>query len=332
MATLLRPHEAAGIPEAAWDDVQGDILGGLPAAVQAFLFLELSDVRAFKAALRRSLAKRATSARTARLWSMRPGYADGSNSVGLNIGFTALGCAKLAGDAVPPDPAFRAGAYERARAVGDPEPALNWLPQVYGSPVDAVVVIAGGTLKAVDAEWRMLQNVLTGSARVCYREVAERRPAAQCERDHFGHATGSGAGSSEGGRSLVFLEAPDDAAPFPWMRHGTYAVVRRIEQLVPEYEERSKAIPFRDVDGELWRASGLAWRAIPFGPEVSDLERSEGKTTADRGRMFVSYQTSLADFERLQRRCVSPNSYAINSGSAYVFVPSISALAGRLAH
>jgi len=173
MAILLRPRPAAGIPEAAWDDIQGDVLGGLPAAVQAFLFLELTDVRAFKAALRRSLARRTTSARTARSWSERPGSAEGSN-VGLNVGFTVLGCAKLARAAVPPDPAFRAGACERASVVGDPEPALNWLPQVYGSAIDAVVVIAGLTLKAVDAEWRMLQNVLAGSVRVCYRELAER--------------------------------------------------------------------------------------------------------------------------------------------------------------
>ncbi len=331
---LMRTGIVTGSPPADWEDVQGDILVGLPKLVQTFVFLEIVDVGAFKSALRRSLARRATSARTAREWSERLGApAACLHRLGLNVAFTASGCEKLAPGRVPPDREFLTGACRRAVAIGDAEPAINWLPQVYEAPIDAIVSIAGSSARAVDAEWKLLQNLLAGSVRPCYRENGAGRPGGSAA-DHFGDATGS-AGFGPSGGALCFRAsgAAVDPAPIPWMKNGSYLVFRRIEQLVPEREAfmRSGAAA-HSPDAALWRASGLVRRGIAFGPEVSSLERSEGKTSADRGLLFVSYQTSIDRFEMIQRACDSPNPFAINSAAAYAFAPSISALAGELAN
>lgn len=330
---LMRPGVAAAASPLDWEDVQGDILIGLPKLFQTFVFLEITDPRGFKSVLRRSIAHRATSARTARGWAERPAVpAAGARPSGLNVGFTASGCAKLTAGRVPPDPAFLAGACERAVAIGDPEPAINWLPQFYGTPIDAIVLISGRSLRAVDAEWKLLQNVLGGSARLCYRAGAASRPGAACGVDHFGNpARSAGCDPARGGAVFRDESAAVDAAPLVWMKNGSYLVFRRIEQLVPEYEEFVRSSPAAaGRDAAVWGTSGLVRRGIAFGPEVSSLERSEGKTSADRGLLFVSYQTSIARFETLQRSCQSPNPFAINSGAVYAFVPSISALAGEL--
>jgi deferrochelatase/peroxidase EfeB len=39
---------------------------------------------------------------------------------------------------------------------------------------------------------------------------------------------------------------------------------------------------------------------IPFGPEVSVAEAANGKTTTDRGLMFVCYQTSNPESVRIR--------------------------------
>jgi hypothetical protein len=334
MVMLMRSGVPAGSCPPDWEDVQGDILIGLPKLVQTFVFLEITDPRGFKSSLRRSIARRATSARIARGWAERPaGLAAGAHSLGLNVAFTASGCAKLTRDRVPPDPAFLSGACERALGIGDAEPAINWLPQVYGAPIDAIVLISGRSPRAVDAEWKLLHNLLGGSVRVCYRANAASRPGAACDAaDHFGNpARSGGCDPARGGPVFRDERAAVDAAPLGWMKNGSYLVFRRIEQLVPEYEEFTRKSPTaRDLDAAVWRASGLVRRGIAFGPEVSSLERSEGKTSAERGLLFVSYQTSIERFETLQRRCLSPNPFAINSAAVYAFVPSIAALAGEL--
>ncbi len=319
--------------ENSWEDVQGDVLAGLPRPVKAFLFLEIVDVRAFKAALGGSLARRATSARTAHEWSERGSLrGSGPQPTGLNVAFTAAGCAKLLPGGVPPDPAFLAGAQQRARLIGDPEPAVNWLPQLYGAAIDVVVLVAGSSLKAVDAEWKLLANLLGSSVRLCYRQDALRRDAAP-ETDHFGHATCGLDGNERPGLYFRSEHAAVDPAPLAWMKHGTYAVFRRAEHLVPEYFRFPQSRPAaRERDVDVWRNSRVSWRVVPFGPEVSELERVEGKTTADRGSMFTSYHVAIRSFEDVQCRCASPNPFAINSGSAYAFVPSIAALARELAN
>jgi hypothetical protein len=314
MLLQTRRSRDAFAPDAG--DVQGDVLVGLPKIVQSFGFLEIVDERAFKSALGRSIVRRATPARAAKGWSL-----------GLNVAFTASGCAKLLDERLPPDPAFLAGAAARAEFVGDAEPATNWLPQFYGVPLDAVVLIAGGSRKSVDTEWKLLLNLLGASARVVYRETGAARPGAASPLDHFGNAAGS-AGYDPGRAALLFRDqrAGLDAAPFPWMKNGSYLVFRRIEQLVPEFDAFARSRPaVRGLD-TIWRASGLVRRGIAYGPEVSELERAEGKTSADRGLLFVSYQTAIAQFENVQRACLEPSGFAINSAAVYAFVPSLTSL------
>jgi deferrochelatase/peroxidase EfeB len=47
-------------------------------------------------------------------------------------------------------------------------------------------------------------------------------------------------------------------------------------------------------------------RGIPYGPELRDDERDEGKTKLDRGLMFLCYQTSLQNGFQFLRNRKSP--------------------------
>jgi hypothetical protein len=299
------------------DDVQSDVLVGVPKLAQTFCFLEIVNVAAFKSAFRRSIAHRATPARVGR-------------GLGLNVAFTATGCVKLIGDRLPPDPAFQAGASHRASYLGDAEPATNWLPQFYGIPIDVVVVVYGGSENAVEAEWKLLQHLLGSSVRVSFREMGRARAGSTGSSDHFGNEAGSGEREVEPSGTIFRNEwAGIDPAPLAWMKNGSYMVFRRIEQLVPEYENFARSRPAARGMDAVWRASRLVRRGIAFGPEVTELERWEGKSNFERGLLFVSYQTSLAQFECVQRSCFSPKRFAINSAAAYAFMPSISALANE---
>ena len=88
---MMRSGVAPGSSPLDWGDVQGDILIGLPKSVQTFVFLEIADPRAFKSVLRRSIAHRATSARTARGWAERPGDPGPDGPLSTRASACALG-------------------------------------------------------------------------------------------------------------------------------------------------------------------------------------------------------------------------------------------------
>jgi Dyp-type peroxidase family len=73
----------------------------------------------------------------------------------------------------------------------------------------------------------------------------------------------------------------------------------------------------------------LIRRGIPFGPEVTAQEKGAGNTAAERGLMFVCYQTSIEDqFEEIARRMNAADPgpflrFIHLTGGGYFFVPSI---------
>lgn len=117
---------APGSPALNLDEIQGNVLLGLQKFFERFLFFEIADVSAFKAALGIQLASRVTStttvqAREAQLQSLaNQGSADVLPNVGLNLGFTQSGIQKLVPGANLNDASFAAGAAAQAVALGDP--------------------------------------------------------------------------------------------------------------------------------------------------------------------------------------------------------------------
>ena len=243
-------------------EIQGDILIGLQKRWERFVFFSISDVPAFKGALRSTIAARITSSqlvlqREFLLQSRKmQGRTDLLPLVGVNLGFTQAGLKTLLPDLdlAGFDEAFVAGGKENAKDLGDPvdqngEPT-TWDPTFFAAAIHGVFLITGGTEDEVDAEWITLSGVLGGAATVTYDRKGNVRPGAAAGHEHFGWQDGISQPGINGltdpfpGQEMVdpglfVLGYPGggaDPLPVPWMKNGSYMVFRQLQQLVPEFE------------------------------------------------------------------------------------------------
>jgi Dyp-type peroxidase family len=253
------PGTAPGSPALELDEIQGDILIGLQKLFERFVFFQINDVQAFKAALGKKLAHRITTTRMvhAREFQLRDhknrGNKDPLPNVGLNLGFTNGGIQKLLPGADLSDPSFAAGAEAQAGALGDPlngtAPA-KWLPDFVGGQIDGVFLITGGTQDAVDSEAQKVLGILGAAVSVVHDETGILRPGAEKGHEHFGWLDGVSQPAVNGlstpfpgQRSLdpghFVFGYPGQAAPPPlaWMNNGSFMVFRRLNQLVPEFDQ-----------------------------------------------------------------------------------------------
>ena len=253
------PGSTPGSPTLALEEIQGDVLLGLQKILERFIFFQLKDVPTFKAALRKKLAHRVTTTREvyAREFQLRDHKVQGDRTllpnIGLNIGFTSAGIQKLLPGASLQDPSFGAGAEVQAGALGDPlngtVPA-NWLPDFLGKRIDGVLLITGGAQAAVDSEAAKVLALLGTSVSVIHDQTGNVRPGAEKGHEHFGWLDGVSQPAINGlstpfpgQRSLdpghFVFGYPGQTAPPPlsWMNNGSFMVFRRLNQLVPEFEQ-----------------------------------------------------------------------------------------------
>ena len=262
-------------PKLDLDDIQGDVLVGLQKHAEVFLFFRIADAAEFKALLRQQIAGRLTSTRRAldrELVAMherqhRPRVTHPWESLGLC--FTKDGLNRLLGTGrTLLNPAFERGADNPATiaALNDP-PIENWLPAFRTDGIDGLFSLAGPNRRFVETHANHLRALLSGTILIVYAEMGHVRPGSQRGHEHFGFLDGI---SQPGVRGLTRpsrLQAPDqglpgqdliwpgefvygypgqnpaDAAargpivepPATWARNGSFAVVRRLEQLVPEF-------------------------------------------------------------------------------------------------
>ncbi|MGO9272538.1 MAG: Dyp-type peroxidase [Terriglobia bacterium] len=253
---------APGSPALDLDEIQGDVLLGLQKFFERFLFFEIADVSAFKAALGIQLASRVTStttvqAREAQLQSLaNQGSADVLPNVGLNLGFTQSGIQKLVPGANLNDASFAAGAAAQAVALGDPingQVPANWLAAFLAGTIDGVFLITGGTEDAVNCEANEVLGILGTAVSIVYDETGCVRPGAEKGHEHFGWQDGisqpgvSGLTTPLPGQRLLdpgrfvfgYPGQPGGttAPPLLWMTNGSFMVFRRLVQLVPEFNQ-----------------------------------------------------------------------------------------------
>ena len=251
------PGTAPGVPALELDQIQGDILIGLQKLFEQFLFFQIKDVKAFKAALGNELAHRITTARAvhAREFQLRDhkdkGNKDPLPNVGLNLGFTNSGIQKLLPGADLKDPSFAAGAEKRAGSLGDPvngKVPVNWQQNFLGNEIDGVFLITGGTRAAMDSEAQKVLEILGAAAvSVVHDETGNARPGAEKGHEHFGWLDGVSQPAIKGlstpfpGQRLMdpghFVFCNSGQPPLSWMKNGSFMVFRRLKQFVPEFEQ-----------------------------------------------------------------------------------------------
>ncbi len=254
------PGAPPGPPAIELDQIQGDILIGLQKLFERFLFFQVKDVKAFKAALRNKLKRRITTVREvhAREFQLHDHKNQGNKdllpNVGLNLGFTNSGIRKLLPRADLKDPSFAAGAEKQAGLLGDPlkgKVPANWLPDFLGNKIDGVFLITGGTKAAVNSEARKVLGILGAAAvSVVHDQTGNARPGAARGHEHFGWLDGvsqpaikglskpfPGQRAMDPGHFVFGYSGQPSPPPLSWMNNGSFMVFRRLRQLVPEFDK-----------------------------------------------------------------------------------------------
>jgi Dyp-type peroxidase family len=258
------------------DDIQGDVLIGLQKDAEGFVFFKIVDSIAFRRSVRLNIVSRVTNARLAHRRDdgvaryRESGQRTGDPFLGLNLGFTRDGLARLLGTSrAKLDPSFERGADhpETVKALHDPA-RTDWLPQFVADRVDGVLLITGPNRQLVTSYRDRLLSFLGGSIKIVYSEIGNTRPGKDRGHEHFGFLDGI---SQPGIRGLTPvsnpIRRPDQGLPgqdlvwpgefvvgyptqnpkdprkpgpipplaAPWARNGSYMVFRRLEQMVPEF-------------------------------------------------------------------------------------------------
>lgn len=235
------------------DEIQGDILIGLQKRAQRFAFFTITDVAAFKVALREIIVPKVTSCadahrregelsdnKVARVKASVIGEPAAAGSAkpliemcGLNVAFTVEGLRKLLPNGVANlPPAFTRTASDVARTCGDPlDPIGNptaWEATFPRDGIDGVFNLAGSSREMVDEDWVALKNELQGVVVEVWADgaVGDVRPDHFRGHEHFGWRDGISQpaikglavpypGQAEVDAGAFVIGAPGGGAPFP---------------------------------------------------------------------------------------------------------------------
>ncbi|KAG8736144.1 hypothetical protein FRC10_009652 [Ceratobasidium sp. 414] len=258
------------------DNVQGDIILGLPKKKQEFIFFVIADSAKFKAAIP---SLRVTS--TGDVIRSREAIAQAKQANPgslvplplLNIAFSrrgldALGIKDDLGDAV-----FSAGQLADARNLGDEGKTIggkfdpNW-EQAFKTRIDAVLLVVGETWVTVNAKVAEALQTFGDSVRVVDNLKASVRPGAEKVRaclvehanrvnfglqghEHFGwiredgisNPAIKGIGASLPGQrvlppGIIVTGKTGDTVRRPgWAVEGSFLAFRQLNQLVPEFHD-----------------------------------------------------------------------------------------------
>src|SRR5271166_1537744 len=161
--------------------------------------------------------------------------------VGLNLGFTNTGIQKLLEGAA-------AAAPPLGDALDGTRKPANWKPEFLSNNIDGVFLVTGGTQAAVNGEAQNVLGILRASITVIFDETGQVRPGLEKGHEHFGWLDGVSQPGVKGltdpfpGQRLIdpghfVFGYPGQAGPPPlaWMNNGSFMVFRRLNQLVPEF-------------------------------------------------------------------------------------------------
>ncbi|KAF8742316.1 hypothetical protein AX14_005186 [Amanita brunnescens Koide BX004] len=260
------------------DNIQGDILGGLPKKTETKFFFQIVDVNNFRKQLQAVVPLVTTVAQVLKdrdaidqhkkkpypkpvlipLW-------------GVNISFSHSGFVKLGiSDKNLADAAFFAGQKVDAETLGDKgtgtgktfEP--DWLPQ-FKQDIHGLIIFSGDCHATVDDKLNQVLNIFgfgtnESSVTEVFRITGDVRPGKEAGHEHFGFKDGisnpavigfdkapaPGPAPVHPGILLVGRDGDSNQATRdPWMVDGSFLVFRFLFQLVPEFDKFLKENPVK---------------------------------------------------------------------------------------
>ncbi|MDB5645926.1 Dyp-type peroxidase [Methylobacterium sp.] len=281
------PRDITAEPLFPLDDIQGDILTGLPKRHEHLMFFTIVEPAAFKAFLK---ALHVTSMRDclqdrADIEAQKKINSQLVPTPGLNVAFTfaglrALGAIEAA--QLPDSDPFKAGMAKSQGTLSDP-PASTWRTLKPDPNLHGVFVVTGAShAEVVDVMSLRLAPPTAHGWRLLFEEVGTVRPEPVVGHEHFGYADGVSQPGVRGridpatpfhpsvddanpdqaaaGQDLLWpgefvfgfpgqdpsaasfaTKGPNKAPPVPFMNFGAYLVIRRLAQLVPEFNASVKA-------------------------------------------------------------------------------------------
>ncbi|GLB42844.1 putative peroxidase [Lyophyllum shimeji] len=259
------------------NNIQGDILSGLPKKTQTYFFFQITDVKLFRSQLVKFIPLVKTVAgvlkdRKAIEDHKRKGDKTLITMVGVNIAFSHKGFVTIGIDdstLTSTEPNFLLGQKEDAKNLGDkgtgdiPNFVPDWEP-AFLQDIHAVILISGDSHGTVDKKLRQIKEIFglaPGNHKPSIKEViavvGDVRPGNQSAHEHFGFLDGISNPSVIGfdknpnpGPKQVragVLVTGHDGDPVPtrpaWAVDGSYLAFRYLFQKVPEFNKFLKDHP-----------------------------------------------------------------------------------------
>nr|WAW38308.1 DyP-type peroxidase [Cyanosporus caesius] len=237
------------------DNIQGDILAGLPKKTQTYIFFQIDDdTAAFRAQLAQLIPLITTTTQVQQ--DRREIAASKAAAIedniappiielsGVNIAFSHSGLVKTGVTDDIGDAAFTSDCH------GTFEP--NWVP-AFKNPVHGVILVSGSSRLVVEVTVLEIETILKvgcvdATVHEVLRVVADVRPGDQKGHEHFGYLDGisqpavagfdidPNPGQETVRQGIILLGRDGDTVQRPaWALDGSFLVLRYLFQLVPEF-------------------------------------------------------------------------------------------------
>ncbi|KAI0833767.1 Dyp-type peroxidase [Trametes gibbosa] len=281
------------------NNVQGDIIGGLPKKVQQYLIFTIDDnnVPGFRKALNQFITLVTTAAQVQQTRSQiaankKTALEQGKTPellplVGVNIAFSHFGLRKMGINDNLQDALYMNGQKNDSQSLGDPGEAAPFQPfdphwdPAFKSDTHGVILIAGDSDDTVTATREKINQIFSvGAFGATIHETitlkGNVRPGDQKGHEHFGFMDGisqpavkgidtspfPGQGTVRQGVILCGREHDNVLFRPGWMTDGSFMVLRWYRQNVPEFNTFLKQNPI--VDPGLTPAQGSELRGARF--------------------------------------------------------------------
>ncbi|TDL17953.1 Dyp-type peroxidase [Rickenella mellea] len=232
------------------DDIQGDVILGIPKRVEWFLFFKIVNPADFKKHLKQLIPAITTTndiikARKAIDDHKKKGDPGLIKLSGINVSFSQKGLNALGITDNLADPPFAAGQFASAQAIGDQGQVVNgvfdpaWLPQFKGHDIDGLFLFAGDSEATINEDCDKVFHVLGSSFKQVFKvhgngflDGVSLPAIASVETPLPGQEV------VPPGIIVVGADGDPNLASRPaWAANGSFLVYRQLNQLVPEFDK-----------------------------------------------------------------------------------------------
>ncbi|KAF8879925.1 hypothetical protein BD779DRAFT_1113381 [Infundibulicybe gibba] len=255
-------------PRFNFENIQGDLMPGLPKAIQYFYFYKITSVSHFRKGLQDFVIPNIVTAHKVRTTKLPPpAVQDPSvDFVGFNASFSATGLVKLGITDNLHDESFHKGQKADAESLGDPgvkgAPAYvpDWEPEFQADVHGIFMITCHSDAKGLAFVNRLEAAFSRGGGRSSIKRVllfraSFRLPPGEEFNEHFGYKDGisqtqikdvtysdtepmrfPGSPTADMGVVVMGYEGDEDVSKRPaWTKDGSFMVFRKLKTFVPEF-------------------------------------------------------------------------------------------------